>query len=89
MLKKCHKCAKTLSHDHHALKCGNCEFYIHKKCIKLNDIDVKLLQSNLSTWFCIICVQDLFPFSGINDQELILIYGPMTRFLALTTFLQI
>ena len=47
---------------------------IHKKCNKLSDFDYNLLKTN-STWFCIICVDDLFPFSSITDQELNLIYS--------------
>ena len=39
-----------------------------KNVTKLNDIHYKLLQSS-STWFCIVCTYNLFPFSDVNDQE--------------------
>ena len=70
--KLCCVCKKTISLGHHDLQCKNYNFWVHKKCNKLNDVDYLLLKSN-STWFCIVCVDDLFPFSKITDQELKLI----------------
>ena len=66
--KQCHVCFKTISQGHHNLQCHNCKFWVHKKCNKLNDIDYKLLQSksNSSSWFCIVCVDDIFPFSDVS-----------------------
>ena len=69
----CNVCIKSISLEHHnALQCKNCELWTHKKCNKLNDIDYNLQKSN-SSWFCIVCVDDLFPFSGVTDNELKLI----------------
>ena len=69
----CNVCIKKISLEHHnALQCNNCKFWTHKKCNKLNDIDFNLQKSN-SFWFCIVCVNDLFPFSGVADNELKLI----------------
>ena len=69
---KCNVCIKIISLGHHFLQCKNCKLYVHKKCNKLNDLDYNLLKSS-TTWFCIVCVDDIFPFSGISDQELKLI----------------
>ena len=74
MSMKCHICFKSISHGHHFLQCNNCKLYVHKKCNKLNDLDFKLLKSN-PTWFCIVCTDDIFPFSCVSDQELKLIYS--------------
>ena len=70
--KLCCVCKKTISLGHHDLQCKNCNCWVHKKCNKLNDVDYLLLKSN-SSWFCIVCVDNLFPFSKITDQELKLI----------------
>ena len=70
---KCNVCFKTISLGHHFLQCKNCQLYIHKKCNKLNDIDYQLLK-NYSTWFCINCVDEIFPFSRITDNELKLMF---------------
>ena len=70
---KCHVCTKIIRPEYHFLQCKNCQHFIHKKCNKLNDIDYNLLKSD-TTWFCIICVNDLFPFSTVSDQELRLIH---------------
>ena len=74
LIEKCHVCAKRISLENHFLQCKNCQHYIHKKCNKLNDIDYNLLKSN-PTWFCIICVNDVFPFSSVSDQEVRLIHS--------------
>ena len=70
---KCIVCFKTISLGHHFLQCNNCKLHIHKKCNKLNDIDYQFLKS-CPTWFCIVCVDVLFPFSGITDNELKLMF---------------
>ena len=70
---KCNVCSKTISLGHHFLQCKNCKLHVHKKCNKLNDIDYQFLKS-CSTWFCIVCVDALFPFSGITDNELKLMF---------------
>ena len=71
---KCPVCNKTVVKGRLILTCNNCKLNIHKNCNKLSDLDYHLLKSN-STWFCIICVDDLFPFSRVTDQELKLIYS--------------
>ena len=70
---KCNVCFKTISLGHHFLQCINCKQHIHKRCNKLNDIDYQFLKS-CSTWLCIVCVDDLFRFSGITDNELKLMF---------------
>ena len=69
----CHVCRKVIALNHHALQCNNCKSSIHKKCNKLNDLDFRLLKSS-KTWFCIMCIYDLIPFSDVSDQELKLIF---------------
>ena len=72
---QCRVCTKNINPAHHYLKCYNCKLNVHKKCNKLNDLDYKLLRSHCSIWFCIICTDEMFPFSNISDHELRFIYS--------------
>ena len=36
----------------------------------LNEIDYKQLQSSHSSWFCIICISEIFPFSFLTNDQL-------------------
>ena len=72
-IEHCNVCIKSINIvNHKALHCRVCKLWTHKKCNKLNDIDYNLQKSN-SSWFCIVCIDELFPFGGVTDKELTLI----------------
>ena len=76
---KCPKCPKSVSTISNPLICSNCNLAFHKKCCPLNQYELsKLIKSNLD-WTCEECMNSLFPFTGIENSEIIEIFtGPVS-----------
>ena len=71
---KCPKCPKSVSTIRNPLICSNCNFAFHKKCCPLNQYELsKLNKSNLD-WTCEDCMKSLFPFTSIENSEMIEIF---------------
>ena len=66
----CKSCSKQVRSRRHAFQCKLCNHWIHKKCNKLNEIDYNRLQTSSTTWYCIICLSEIFPFTALTDNEL-------------------
>ena len=76
----CEFCNHALRHNSSPIQCVNCRSKFHKKCA--NQIS-KTVISNFTTysgirlnqWVCHKCNNTLFPFSNLNDEELLQQYS--------------
>ena len=56
--------------NHKAVKCDNCDLWIHIKCKKINLQTYNLLINDSTVWYCLTCSKKLFPFSSLNRNYL-------------------
>ena len=81
----CKICNKAVGNNHRAVQCDKCHIWVHIKCNKINLQTYKFLQKSPSTWYCIKCFEDIFPFGTIPNEELFKInQGPKIKFTVLT-----
>ena len=67
---KCPLCPKPVSTIRNPLTCSNCNLAFHKKCCPLNQYELsKLAKSNID-WTCEACMNSLFPFNSIDNNEI-------------------
>ena len=65
----CNICNNPVAKNHKAIQCDKCQLWVHIKCNKINVQTYKLLIEDETTWYCISCSKDLYPFSSLNDCE--------------------
>ena len=66
---KCPLCPKPVSTIRNPLICSNCKLAFHKKCCPLSHYEIsKLAKRNLG-WTCEVCMNSLFPFTSIENNE--------------------
>ena len=66
----CGVCTKAVAKNHKAVCCDVCQKWIHIKCNKLDKNDYRYLQENVDDlFFCINCISQNIPFSGLNNNE--------------------
>ena len=65
----CSTCNKTLSHRN-SIICAQCFKPIHLKCNNLNFLDGQLIKNSNSSWFCLHCSNNIFPFTNITNKKL-------------------
>ena len=71
---KCPKCPKPVSTIRNPLTCSNCNLAFHKKCCPLTQYELnKLMKLNLD-WTCEDCMNLLYPFTSIENNEIIEIF---------------
>ena len=65
----CKICENPVAKNHNAIQCDKCHLWVHIKCNKINTQTYRLLERDKTTWYCISCFKDLFPFSSLNDND--------------------
>ena len=66
--KMCKKCGKNI-YKQNKIKCSNCQFCFHSNsCAKIPKNEKNSLSSK--SWLCQKCLHIVYPFSGINDEEI-------------------
>ena len=60
---------KPVAKNHKAIQCDKCKLWVHMKHSKINVQTYNLLINNESTWYCLKCVQTVFPFSELNKEQ--------------------
>ena len=67
-----------------SIQCDKCDIWVHRKCNKINKQTYEYLKQDKSMWYCIVCTKELFPFSKLNDENLILtLIGKKIKFVNL------
>ena len=64
----CGICLNPVAKNHKAVKCDNCDLWIHIKCNKINVQTFNLLINDNTVWYCLTCSNKLYPFSALNDN---------------------
>ena len=67
----CKICCKPVATNHKSIKCDKCDIWIHTECNRINKQTYEMLKKDSSQWFCIVCMKELFPFSNLNDKDLL------------------
>ena len=66
-------CWQPVANNSDSIQSDKCDIWVHRKCNKINKQTYEYLKQDKSTWYCIVCTKELFPFSKLNDENLILI----------------
>ena len=66
----CGICLNPIAKNHKAVKCDNCDLWIHIKCNKINVQTYNLSFNDNTVWYCLTCSNKLYLFSGLNDNDL-------------------
>ena len=82
----CGICLNPAAKNHKALRCDNCDLWIHVKCNKINIQTYNLSINDNTVWYCLTCSKRLFPFLALlNDNDLhSTIQGKTIKFKAFT-----
>ena len=64
----CSTCNKTVSHRN-SIICAQCFKRIHLKYDNLNFVDLQLIKNWNSSWFCLQCSNNIFPFANIINKK--------------------
>jgi len=66
----CTICSKPVKCNQRGIFCDICLRWTHAKCILLTDVELQQLGCSDEPWFCTSCLQSIFPFNHIpNDNE--------------------
>ena len=66
----CKRCLKSVNNNHNAILCDICESWVHIKCNKYDRKDYNDYKNDPSkTFHCLNCIEDIIPFSKLNDNE--------------------
>ena len=68
----CKVCTKYIFQTNKAIPCPSCNHFIHKKCSGLNQSELLRFKRNRNVWECPHCLQDKFPFTNIENDDLLL-----------------
>ena len=69
--KKCRVCLK-MTNENKSIPCPTCKHLIHKSCCNLNQSQIINFRRTKNVWECPKCAGDKFPFSNIDDDEILL-----------------
>ena len=64
----CSTCNKAVSHRN-SITCAHCFKPIHLKCNNLNFVDGQSMKNSNSSWFCLHCSNNFFPFTNITNKK--------------------
>jgi len=68
----CSICSNNIKKPKSSIPCPNCKHLVHKKCSNLNPNQLYVLKKNPNIWECPKCTRDKFPFTEIEDDEILL-----------------
>ena len=65
-------CWQPVANNSDSIQSDKCDIWVHRKCNKINKQTYEYLKQDKSTWYCIVCTKEIFPFSKPNEEILIL-----------------
>ena len=65
----CNTCNKTVSHRN-SIICAQCFKPMHLKCNNLIFVNGQFIKNSNSSWFCLHCSNNIFPFTNITNKNL-------------------
>ena len=65
----CGICNKNINNNHKTIKCSICNYKIHIKCNKIDDVTFEKMKVNLDLFLCLKCKEDIFPFQKLSDEQ--------------------
>ena len=69
IMDNCPICNQKILRHAKFIICTICDMSHHLKCLSIVD-DVRAeFVKNVKTWYCSICIQDILPFNGLEDEE--------------------
>ena len=70
MYRNCPVCKKKILRHAYQIKCSHCNELFHLKCITLSQSEMHTIMQNQSSWLCMICMEHIFPFNHVQDDDL-------------------
>ena len=63
---------KNIANGQKAIFCNKCNFFVHIKCNNITATEYKKLEKEPDDvpWFCKLCINDMFPFSSLANEDL-------------------
>ena len=81
----CSVCLKFVRSNQRAILCDNCSNWTHAKCAYLSNDEYVMLGSSAEPWFCTCCLQSIFPFNHIvNENEFVTAITDSVDYLSLS-----
>ena len=65
----CTVCYKPVKSNQNGILCNCCNQWTHAKCVCMCKEEYLKLSSTDEVWFCSSCLQTIFPFNHIPDDE--------------------
>jgi hypothetical protein len=73
MANRCPTCDKKVTRQQYKVTCTLCRKSTHYKCLPTyNDQDIEYAKSPNGHWSCTYCLQNLFPFSNLEENDWII-----------------
>ena len=66
---KCPICTKNILSHAIKLRCAICSIFYHMKCISIDPVVISQLEADKDTWYCHICLTQIFPYNNIDSNE--------------------
>lgn len=64
----CAVCCRTVKGNKLGLFCIICKNWVHLRCTSLSRVNHHEISSTLNTWYCHLCLKDIFPFNHIEKN---------------------
>ena len=74
----CSICNKAVIYNQSIL-CQNCDCFVHQKCTRLSNSDIKAIENSIDFWTCCKCMADIYPYADLNTQQLVCAIKPNTK----------
>ena len=71
LLPDCSVCSNLIKKPKCSIPCPTCRHLVHKKCSILTPYQIQILKHQSNIWECPTCTKDKFPFSEIEDDEIL------------------
>ena len=71
----CGICHKNILKGQKAIFCNKCSSFVHIKCNGISASEYRELANEPDVhWFCKLCIQDVFPFGSLGNEDLAALY---------------
>jgi hypothetical protein len=65
----CSVCLLYVRNNQKGILCDICEVWHHARCVDINQFDYDRLSNSDEHWYCITCLNSIFPFSDLSDED--------------------
>ena len=76
----CGICHKNILKGQKAIFCNECCLFVHIKCNGISTSEYRELENEPDVhWFCKLCIQDVFTFGSLGNEDLAALYEALAE----------